>query len=439
MKLPSFVKQAFMAAVRVLTSKEGIKSVLGISLYRNTFYLVLNSGALTGTGFLFWLVAARLYPDQAVGLAAAAIAAMRLLVLIATLGLDYGLIRFVPGSGEKGTEIINSCLTVAVAISTALAFIFLAGLSIWSPLLLPIRENPVFLIAFVVFTVATTLNIFTLRSFVALRRSSFTLVQGLVFAFLRFIPLIVLATFFETFGIFASWGIALSLAVAVGIFLLPRAQTGYRPFPLVRKAVITNMMRFSLGNYATDLLWSGITLVLPLMVVNMLGAEQNAYFYVAWAVGSLPFVIPITVSLALFAEGSHAEERLRQEVKRSVKFIVPILVPAVLILFLLGDKLLLLFGEAYSQSATRLLWIVALSALPLSINLVYFSIRRVQKRMKGVIVLSACIAIATLAMNAILLPRMGIIGAGLGWLIAQSLVAVVVVYRFRRELSHLNS
>ncbi len=97
MKLPSFVKQAFMAAVRVLTSKEGIKSVLGISLYRNTFYLVLNSGALTGTGFLFWLVAARLYPDQAVGLAAAAIAAMRLLVLIATLGLDYGLIRFVPG------------------------------------------------------------------------------------------------------------------------------------------------------------------------------------------------------------------------------------------------------------------------------------------------------------------------------------------------------
>jgi O-antigen/teichoic acid export membrane protein len=178
-----------------------------------------------------------------------------------------------------------------------------------------------------------------------------------------------------------------------------------------------------------------MTLVLPLMVVNILGAEQNAYFYIGWTVGNLLLMVPIMASFSLFAEGSHAEERLGQEVKRSLKFIAPILVLAILILVLLGDKILLLFGEAYSQNATKLIWIVAISALPLSINQVYFGIRRVQKRMKGVIGLSACIAIITLILSYLLLPRMGIVGAGIAWLVAQSLAAAVIVCWSWKELS----
>lgn len=435
-KLISFVKDAPGSAAGVLTSKRGLNGLYGVSLYRNTLYLILNSGALAATGFFFWIVAARLYPVEAVGLASAAISAMGLLALISTLGLDYGLIRFMPGSSEKAGEIINSCFTVAVVISIALAFIFLAGLSIWSPALLPIRGHPVFFTAFVVFTVAATLNTFAQRSFIAERKAGWALSQGLIFGLLRFILLIILVTFFETFGIFASWGIAISLAVAIGVLIfLPRVEVGYRPFPMVRKEVINDLMHFSLANYAANLLWTIPGLILPLIVVNMLGAEKNAYFYIGWAVGSILIFIPTATSLSLFAEGSHAEEQLGQEVKKSLKFILLILIPAILILLLLGDKILLLFGEAYSQNATRLLWIVALSALPLSINQVYFSIRRVEKRMKGVIGLSACIAIVTLALSYILLPQMGIIGAGISWLIAQSLVAVVIVYRFWRRLS----
>ena len=54
-----------------------------------------------------------------------------------------------------------------------------------------------------------------------------------------------------------------------------------------------------------------------------------------------------------------------------------ILVPVVLLMLLVGDKLLLLFGGLYSENATWLLRILALSALPLSINYIYFSIRAI--------------------------------------------------------------
>lgn len=427
-KLISFAKETLVDTARILTSKEGLKRLYRVSLYRNAIYLMINSAALALTGFFFWMAAARLYPTEAVGLASAAIAAIGLLALLSTLGLNYGLIRFLPGSGERARDMINSCFTVAGLISIALAFIFLAGLGIWSPALLLIREHPVFFAAFILFAFAATLQTFTTHAFIAERKAGFALAQGLVSGLLRFIPLVILVALFQTFGIFASWGIAVSIAGATAIVLfLPQVQKGYRPFPSVRKKVVNEMLHFSLTNYVANIFWMIPQFVLPLVVVNLLGAEQNAYFYIGWGVAGILFMVPTATSFSLFAEGSYDEEKLNYEMKRSLKLILVLLVPAIIILLLLGDKILLLFGKAYSENATKLLWILAVSALPLSLNYIYFGIKRVEKRMKSVIGLTAFIAIATLGMSYFLLPQMGILGAGVAWLTSQSLVAVVVI------------
>lgn len=435
-KLASFAKETIADAARILTTKEGLKSLYGVSLYRNAIYLMLNSVVHALTGFFFWIAVARLYPTEAVGLAAAAIAATGLLALLSTLGLDYGLIRFLPGSGDKARDMLNSCFTIGGLVAIVLAFVFLAGLGVWSPALLLVREHPVFFAAFILFAFAATLQSFANHVFIAGRKAGFVLAQGLVFSLLRFIPLFILASLFQTFGIFASWGIAVSIAVAAGILLfLPRAQKGYRPFPLVRRRVVSEMMHFSYGNYAANILWAIPQLILPLMVVNLLGAEQNAYFYIGWGVAGILFMIPMAASLSLFAEGSYEEEKLNYEIRRSLKLIPVLLIPGIIILLLLGDKILLLFGRAYSENATKLLWILALSALPLSLNYIYFSIKRVEKRMKSVIGLTAFIALATLGMSYFLLPQMGILGIGVAWLSSQGVAAVITIfYLWRRFL-----
>jgi len=163
------------------------------------------------------------------------------------------------------------------------------------------------------------------------------------------------------------------------------------------------------------------------MAVNLLGAERNADFYIARMMASPVPIISAMTSGSLFAEGSYNEERLAGDAKRSLKLILPLL-PAIIIVFFLGDKLLL-FGRAYSENATRLLQMLALSALPLGFNYIYFSVKRVERKTKSIVGLSAFIVVATLALSYFLLPWMGILGAGVSYLAAQVIATSIIGFR----------
>jgi len=52
-------------------------------------------------------------------------------------------------------------------------------------------------------------------------------------------------------------------------------------------------------------------MILPIMVLNVLGAEQAAYYYIAYAIAALLFMIPNAISMSLFVEGSHGSFRRR--------------------------------------------------------------------------------------------------------------------------------
>lgn len=438
MKLTSFLKETFTDAIKALTLKERLKSLYGVSLYRNAVYLMLSRGVTAILGFVFWILAARLYSAADVGLASAIIAAAGLLALLSTLGLDYGLIRFLPNSGEKSNVTINSIFTISGLLSIIFVLIFLAGLNLWSPALIFLRQNLIWFIAFLVFTATYTLFYLLSSSFIAKRRTGFTLTQTIINSSLRLALVIPLAAFFYSGGIFGSWLIGFVVATGAGIFLfLPRVQAGYRFFPAIRREVINEMAHFSLANYIAILLWAAPASVLSLMVINFLGAEANAYFFIAWGVAGLLSTIVMATSYSLFAEGSYDEAKLGQNIRRSLKLVLTLLIPAIILVFLIGGKVLLLFGRAYSENATTLLWILAASALPLSINYIYFGVKRVQKKMKNVIWLSALIAVGTLGLSWVLLPRMGILGVGIASLISQGIAALIIVYNLWRPIKRL--
>ena len=413
------------------TSKERLRQLFGISLYRNALYLVIVNLALPATGLAFWVIAARFYSAEDVGLASAIIAAMALLASLSTLGLNFGLIRFLPHSGQNANPMINSCFTISGLASIVLCVIFFAGLSIWSPALLFLRQNPTYLAAFIVFTVANALSLMVNDTFIAERRSGFALARGLIFGVLRLPLPILLAAFFHSFGIFASWGISLAVALVISVLIfLPRAQTGYRLLPTISKSAVNEMMHFSLANYISNQFWFLPSFILPIMVLNLLGAELNAYFYIAWVVGSALAMVPFAIAMALFAEGSYNKQRLGADAWRSLKLTSLIIVPVVIVIVIIADKLLLLFGSSYSESGTMLLRIMALSTFPTAINYIYLSIKRVEKKLAVLLKLTAFIAIATLALSYLLLPRIGINGAGIAWLGSQGVVAVGIIVSF---------
>ena len=134
------------------------------------------------------------------------------------------------------------------------------------------------------------------------------------------------------------------------------------------------------------------------------------------------------VSVSLLAEGAYDETKLKTHVKSSLKMITILLIPAAVIIWFLANQLLRLYGGLYAENAVTLLRWLTIAAFPSAINIVYFNIKRVQKIMKPVIILTAFMAFIAISLSYLLLPRFGINGVGIAWLSAQSAIAIVVIF-----------
>jgi len=309
-------------------------------LYANAVYLMANNVVLSLLGFAFWTVVTRFYAEVDVGFASASISALSLIAMLSLVGLDLSIIRFLPQE-KKPQELINSYFTLTAIISVVAVGIFTAGLDLWSPSLSFIKGNAIFCVVFIATAILGALSRLIDNVFIAKRKAGFTLLKNIIFSVLK-IPLPILFTlFFHSFGIIASWGISLGIAVVVSLlFFLPRVQNHYKLVPTLNLNRIRGIWRYSGGNYLASLLTTAPATVLPMMVVNILGPVQNAYFYIAWMVATLLFTIPLGVSQSLFAEGSHFEDKLRENVIKSAKFTFLLLVPAVILVILVGRWIL---------------------------------------------------------------------------------------------------
>jgi len=377
------------------------------------------------------MVVARFYTPYEVGVASAIISAVYFLALLGPLGLDVAIVRFLPKE-QKPTEMINACLTLTGIVALIIGGIFLATLGLWSPKLIFVRERPVFALAFLVFTFGWTLSGVIGSVFIAKRRADFNLAKNTIISLLK-IPLpILMVLFFHAFGIVSSWGVATGIAVIVCLFFfLPRVQQSYKPVPNLNLNIVKKIWKYSIGNYFVSILAATPSFILPIIIVKILSGEQNAYFYVAWTIASLLFSIPFAASQSLFAEGSHFEDKLRINANKAIRFVLVLLVPATILVVVLGKWLLLLFGSSYSSNGLTLLWILGSSSIFVGINSVYYTILLVRHRIRELLVLRGLIAVAVLVTSALIMPAMGIVGIGYAWLGAQASVSIYVALAIR--------
>jgi O-antigen/teichoic acid export membrane protein len=408
-----------------------LKRHAGDPLYRNSIFLMSTTVVTTGLGFFFWMVVARYYTEYEVGVAAAIVAAVNLLALLSGLGFDAAIVRFL-AKAEDPVRMINTCFTVTGIVALALCGVFLAGIDFFSPKTSFVREDPWFILAFIIFAFCWPISGLLDRVFIATRRAEFGLIKNTIFSLLK-IPLpILLGLFFHAFGIVGSWGLAIAIAFTVSLlFFLPRVQAGYRPVPTIDLGIIRQIRGYAAGNYVVALFGAAPALLLPIIIVNMVSAEENAYFYMAWTMAGLLHAIPLAASFSLFAEASHFEDQLAAHARRALRFSVLLLVPAVALMALLGKWLLLVFGESYSSNALTLLWILAASSLPAAINDIYFSVLRVRGRIRELVAMRVFIAVSVLVTSAVAsslaTAQTAMVIIGCSWLGANALAAAYVI------------
>ncbi|VVB84853.1 Uncharacterised protein [uncultured archaeon] len=395
-------------------------------LYRNSIAMMLNSAFAAFFGLLFWIVAARTMSSKDMGLATAAISAAGLIVGLSRLGLDSGLMRYLPESKNRN-GLYSTVASVTLAFALLLGALFLAGIGTFSPSLSFLRQGwflPVFFGYVAVMSVYSVQN----TALVAMRRADLSFVQNLLLG-VR-IPILLLIASLGVFGVFSSLGGAYAITFVFGAFVLYRY--GLRLEKGLDTAAVRNTLKFSLGNYTAGIFTMAPTTVIPVMIVNTLGAKESAYFYVAYSVAALLFMIPTAVSTSLFVEGSYSLP-LKENTIKSVKFVMLLLVPALLFIFLLGDKLLLLFSKEYSEQSFEMLQLLAASSIFSAVTLIYLSIKKIQKDVSMINYVSFALSALILVLGYVSLLKYGLLGLGYAWLVANIVVCAVVVILVLRE------
>jgi len=263
---------------------------------------------------------------------------------------------------------------------------------------------------------------------IANRAAKYVLGKNVVFGVLK-IGLIVVAAVALSLSIVAAWAIALLVSVVLAaLWFMPRAIEKYRLAPSFDVRLLKHTGWYSGGNHVAALLASAPVLLMPLLVVNVLGAEANAYFYIAWMIANLLFSIPASMSYILFSEGSANNGAMKANIALNYKACFALLIPGIAVVFLLGQWILGIFGAAYAENSVQLLRVLALSVLPVVVVDTQTAIYRVRKQIWKLIIVWGMIAAVTLAGGYALMPVYGILGIGYAWLGA-NLVVLPFVWR----------
>jgi O-antigen/teichoic acid export membrane protein len=419
----------------MLTDKELIRKTFKVSLYSNAFYLMLNTVATSVLGFIFWDTMARYFSHAEVGIGTVLISASGLIATLSTLGLGLGLIRYVPDAGDDVCRLNNSVFTLTALLAGIFSLAYLIAIPRMAPALQFVRSSSLLLFAFLLLTVACAVFNPMDQSLIAGRSSRFVFWKNTLSGILRLpLPVLVFASL-GGFGIFAGTGVAMLAALLVALFFfMPRVYPGYYPRPSLSGKLISKILPFSFANYLAGILSNAPVYIFPLIILNALGPEQSAYFYMAYMISTVLNIIPSSLTQALFAEGSHEPGKLGSHGRRALVASLLLTLPAILVMIVLGRWMLHLFGAAYAENGIGVFRYLVLSIIPGCLNGFYITINQIKKRVGLIILQSGFVAVSSLGMGYWLLKMDGLTGLGLAYLISNGLLALIIAWPLWNDL-----
>ncbi|MFJ2201141.1 lipopolysaccharide biosynthesis protein [Streptomyces violaceusniger] len=405
-------------------------------LFRNAYALMLNTGISAVLGLGFWLAAARYYAEDAVGQGSAAIAAMKLLAGLTAVTLTGALARFIPVAGRTTGRLVFSTYAASSVVVALAAVVFLLTLNAWGPSY-RFLHGPLHGLGFIVAVVGWSLLTLQDGVLTGLRSAFWVPVGNTVFSAAKLVLLIAFAAAIPTAGVFVSWVASIAVSVLplgwlVFRRLVPRHSTATEG--RARPAGYREMGRFLAGDYTGSLFSLVVVYAVPVIVASQVSAADNAYFYITTTIGGTTNLLAINMGSSLTVEGSHDPARLAENCRAALRRMARIMIPVCLFLFVFAPQILGIFGDGYAEAAAPLLrWFAVGAALRVVIE-VYFAVLRAQSRTSGLAVLQGLLCVLVLGLTLLLLPRMGLTGAGVAEISSLSVIASIAAVRLRRVL-----
>jgi O-antigen/teichoic acid export membrane protein len=418
-------------------------------LYRNGYALILSAVSTSGFGLIYWVMAARYYQVEVVGINSALLSAMQFLAGISLLSLNSVLIRFIPLAGRKTSRLILAIYLICAGAAAVSSLVFVSGVRFWSHELEFLDAQPLWLPTFMLATIAWSIFQLQDNAMTGLRQAGYVPVENILFAVTKLALLLVFANRLQQSGIFISWIIPVFITIPLVnllIFrrLIPRhvqqiQVEGDREVPIIPREIA----RYAAANYLGALFHLASTTLLPVLVTSYAGASANAYFYLPWMITTSLQLVALNMTTSLTVEAMVDQENLRKHAYRILINILRLLAPIVVVILFGAPYFLQIFGKNYAVEGTALLRLLALSTVPNVVVALSLGLARVQNRAGLIIFIQGTVCLLGFGLSYIFLRNFGIAGIGLAWLISQFTVALFLIWSLRaffakqsREINH---
>jgi O-antigen/teichoic acid export membrane protein len=410
-------------------------------LHRSGYSLVTTTFVTAALGALYWAIAARSYSTHDVGINASLISMMMLLTNLASLNFTDVLTRFVPVSREHTGRLVLTSYAVAVGLGFVSATIFVLGASWWAPWLSDVLDGPLLALVYVVATMLWVIFVVQDAVLVGLRRSTYVLIENTAFGVAKILLLLALAAIAPATGIFLSWtSPLLVIVVVVNVLIFGRLLARHRAEPVSTAETLDRreVTRFVGADYVASLAWTAAIAGMPIIVLWTAGASASAYVYLTWTIAYTLYLVSRNFGMALTTEGARDPDALGGHVRATLQAVARIVVPLAAVIVLTAPLILQFFGSDYARHATTLMRLLAVSAIPAIVPIVYVSEARVRRRLRAMVVVTLASTVPVLIATPLLVSALGINGVGVAWLAVQLVVAAALLLsgatgaRFRR-------
>jgi O-antigen/teichoic acid export membrane protein len=402
--------------------------------HRDGLALVLSSGLTSVIGLLYWVVAARLFPPDVVGVNNTLISTMTLIAVAAQLNLGNALLRFVPVA-ERRRALVARCFAVGLGWGAVVGLGFGIGANVWAPDLVAAFGHPALIAFYVISVPVWTVFVLQDSALTAIRRAGLVLVENVVFALLK-IGLLVVAAWLGLIGGIALGTVVATLLVVVVVvgYLAHALSTHAASAPHATQPVSGRDLAGFIGiDYAGNVAWQTAVFGLPLIVIALAGPEGAAVYGVSWQITYALYLVASAMGKSMGAHSaagdSAAIERARRGMDRKAMTLV---LPGSLVVAIGSYFILSVFGSKYADGGAVVLALLALSAIPNVVTNSALWEARVRRRRAVQFGLPAAISAVVIVATLILVPTVGIVGVGWAWLSAQSVAATVILLRRRR-------
>lgn len=321
--------------------------------------LALSISGAVGSlaGFVSWLVAARVMPQESVGYASAFVSAFLLVAGTAQLNLDAGVMLWMPKAGRKApllywrshALIVPACLAVGlVYVLAVVPSLAATGAGAGGP---PALGVLLFLVA------AAGWGLWGIHDYtlVVVGKPSWAIWRNVGFAVVRISLLLALGVSLGPQGIVLSWVLPIAVWMVAGALVggaLTRrfgrlTDTEWLP---TRREAVSFLGPTTVAHWGTVLLMNQVTVI----VIERFGPVPGAAFFVAWQAVMVLDIAAARFMLSLSAQIARDPDRASTHIAESRKRLFVIFTPLVLVGVLLADIGLQIFGAGYAEAANVL-------------------------------------------------------------------------------------